>query len=216
MKDLKPEAAKVRQHCLGKQVDEIPYYAGGVKAPLYWNKADTQFGVLIAGQCFQHTSAEVVKNKALELLKALTQVQWVPVILVMNIEDTTSRWVNNKELKQHGLLVHFDRFWAGYIADRQVRTAPWNTPEDQRMDKANYAYSWPKDYTIEALPFKQADDWYFPHSELLWTGLVGIAQALEELKGRLQTLLDSKDAQKTIEAAGASMLGRLLAQGGAK
>jgi len=216
VKDLKPDAATVRKHCLGKQVDEVIWYAGGLKTPLYWNKEDTRFGVLIANERFQHTDANVVKKRAMELLKALSQVQWVPIILVMNIEDRTHRFVNTKELKQHGLLVHFDRFWAGNLLDGQVRTAPWNTPEDQRMDKACYAYSWPKNFSIEALPFKEANDWYFPHSELLWTGLVGVAQALEELKARLQHLLDSKDAQKTIEAAGANMLGRLLAQGEAK
>jgi hypothetical protein len=203
---------------LGKVVKVVGLHYLGVEADIYFNKDTMIFSARLNGEFFQSKNGIDVENWLIEQLKAANNLDWIPVICVLDTEHGSYRY-NNRDLELHQIAIDVSRFYVAALPDGTIRAVDWDTPKSKRNQHQSTAHTWPsrtdKAVMVDGkikLPANDEQTYILAYTEELWVGLNELMVSIDKLRNKLHQMLKSDDGIKKIATVGQSMM-KLLTDG---
>lgn len=207
----------------GKVVDTVTFLKGGVCADVFLNKDGMRFSAHINGQFQFSKDGNAVKEWLHKQLEASCALDWVPVIMVIDVgdRDTDFTYGSRKLDLTKSISVDVSRYYVAALKDGSVRAVSWGVPKDKRLTSHDTPYRWIGSGTNNKvrigtdgkmlLPLHEKDFHIIAYTEELWEGLQQLLKGIDQLSLRLHQMLRTDEGRARLQDVGSRMV-KLLTQ----
>lgn len=201
-----------------RKVGEITNARLGVTVDLMLDRNTLEFFAELGDLKITNKSADTVKAKMGEAIRAVSKLDWFPVV-----------HIEQKDAFMSGGLEGFvgfktERFWMAKKPNGRLTTLPWNrymmlaTSEMETrwwsMVRDATGFYWENNWGKFELPCSEGKNHYLPYTDELWAGTERLITAIKLLRERLIALISSEEGIKQLVSIGASMIKALPAPKG--
>lgn len=190
-----------------QKVDEIRHRDFGVTVDLMFDRnPDTlDFFVTLGTETLRNKDAKLLKIEALKLIEHQSSLIWQPVIKL----DTGST----------GIRIEAERFWWARKMDGTLTKAEWDKETDEERIQWAAGFYWDvKRYgeftpPVRCRPRFRGDfshGVYLPYSEEVWRAVEMLQLRLQEVRDRIDELINTEVGNNELQTIGATAIGKLL------
>lgn len=197
----------------GRTVKTITNYGLSVEADMFLNKDRLVFSAHLNGQNIESKDGNKVEEWIARQLKDACQLEWIPVICVLDTQTDSHSW-NTRKLDLHQISIDVHRFNVAVLPDKTLRAVEWDVPDDKRLTSQSSPFHWAGKASDKAvvvdgkikLPVHDKHSHILPYSESLWTGLNELMVGIDHLRNQLHNLLKSDSGIIKLESVGSKIL----------
>lgn len=205
--DQKRDLARKR----GRAIKTIDHFDGGICCSLFFNSQTFDFSAKVGTESFTSKDGAQVELWAVEAMKGIASLNWVPVIFVFDASDGVGSYnYGGRELQRHTIQLDVCRYYLAQLPNGAVVQSDWETKPKERNAR-NHVWHWVEAVEgvpakLEDLPLREDSFHILPYSEELWLSLNKVCAGIDTLADQLNELVGTDKGRAKLALIGERLL----------